>query len=518
MPNYSSSSVNVVDWAMGFDGSRIVKQRNLLENLPASTNNNSSTPAPPSFQDFIALLNTKKRTHTSLSTSSNSSSDNSFYLPHQTPSPLLDHTNYKYAKIRARPLYNFKYNEASIWTQSSANSTNSLLSNLSFDVNVVNKFFAKETKENKLINNHEQHSRNSSNVTTMTRPFQLLDKSLQITYDVAMRHLLQLLAKNNNKNKNATIDDVLHGIDTGNINSEWLQCVQRLNKTLNKQFDKRPEDKLKFETFNIKNLDDLNLVEQFFIKLLRIPNYSFKLKCYQYRDELQPQLVLFSQSIEHFIRGIELVLGHEHLPGIFQLLCFLYNSVSNKSVPGLDLVSLVDALNSPTNQSNKTVAHVLVEILDKYYRNSLMSTINDEKFTELKKVCSINFSKIYVEIRDIYQQYQQLDCEYSFIKNHYELPLFIQSMFVETKLQFEKLFKQENILKKGEQDLAAYFCSNDLSINVCLSTVGQFIDKLRLAHVENNKEQKRKLAIKEYDRKRSGSLPINTTASILSCI
>jgi hypothetical protein len=34
-----------------------------------------------------------------------------------------------------------------------------------------------------------------------------------------MRHLLQLLAKN--KEKNATIDDVLHGIDTGNINSEW---------------------------------------------------------------------------------------------------------------------------------------------------------------------------------------------------------------------------------------------------------------------------------------------------------
>jgi hypothetical protein len=35
-----------------------------------------------------------------------------------------------------------------------------------------------------------------------------------------MRHLLQLLAKHNS-NKNATIDDVLHGIDTGNIHSEW---------------------------------------------------------------------------------------------------------------------------------------------------------------------------------------------------------------------------------------------------------------------------------------------------------
>jgi len=224
MPNYSSSSVNAVDWAMGVDGKiyfsisniiciysfssgcHSVKKRNLLNNLQVSP-----TPTPPPFQDFITLVNTKKRTHVSLSISSNSS-DSSFSLPHQTPSPLLDHTNYKYAKIRARPLYNFKYTEASIWTQSSTNSTNSLINNLLVNVNVVKKFFAKETKQ---INNNEQRSRTSSISTTITRPFQILDKSSQITYDVTMRHLLQLLPKNK------TIDDVLHGIDTGNIDSEW---------------------------------------------------------------------------------------------------------------------------------------------------------------------------------------------------------------------------------------------------------------------------------------------------------
>jgi hypothetical protein len=138
------------------------------------------------------------------------SSDSSYYLPHQTPSPLLDHTNYQYSKIRARPLYNFKYNEASIWTQSSSNSPSPLSNNFQIDVNVVNKFFA---KENKQMNN--QRSRRSSITTTITRPFQILDKSSQITYDVTMRHLLQLLGKN------ATIDDVIYGIDTGNINNEW---------------------------------------------------------------------------------------------------------------------------------------------------------------------------------------------------------------------------------------------------------------------------------------------------------
>jgi hypothetical protein len=199
-------------------GCHSVKKRNLLENLQIPSENLSPTPTPPPFQDFITLVNTNKRAHTSLSISSNSS-DGSFYLPHQTPSPLLDHTNNQYAKIRARPLYNFKYNEASIWTQPSSNSPTSLLNNLSFDVNVVNKFFAKETKQNNKININEQCPRSSSMTTTVTRSFQILDKSLQITYDVTMRHLLQLLAKKNGQN--ATIDDVLRGIDTGNINSEW---------------------------------------------------------------------------------------------------------------------------------------------------------------------------------------------------------------------------------------------------------------------------------------------------------
>jgi hypothetical protein len=195
-----------------------VKKRNLLENLQVLPDNISPTPTPPPFQDYITLVNTTKRTHTSLSISSNSS-DGSIYLPHQTPSPLLDHTNYKYAKIRARPLYNFKYNEASIWTQSSSNSTNSLLNNLPFNINVVNKLFGQETKQTNDIH-HEQRLRNSSiTTTTSTRPFQILDKSLQISCDVTMRHLLQLLAKTNGKNAN--IDDVIRGIDTGTVNTEW---------------------------------------------------------------------------------------------------------------------------------------------------------------------------------------------------------------------------------------------------------------------------------------------------------
>lgn len=88
-----------------------------------------------------------------------------------------------------------------------------------FGVNIVNKFFAKENKLNSNNNNHEKRSRSSLIMTNVTKPFQILDKSSQITYDVTMRHLLQLLGKN--YGKSATIDDVLRGIENGNIDNEW---------------------------------------------------------------------------------------------------------------------------------------------------------------------------------------------------------------------------------------------------------------------------------------------------------
>jgi hypothetical protein len=269
-----------------------------------------------------------------------------------------------------------------------------------------------------------------------------------------------------------------------------LQCVQRLTATLRKQFDKRPEDKYKFETFNIDHVDQLNCVEQFFLKLSRLPNYNFKLKCYQYRDDLQSQLILLRQSIDQFLHGIELVLHHQYLPWIFQLLCFLYNLVSNRCVPGLDLISLGDALNSPTNQCHKTVAHVLVQILEEYYPEYLTHIVHDNSLTELKKIASVRYEKIYADVRDIYRQYQQLEHEYCcLVDSRHTLPVFISSMLEESKLQFEEIFQQENLIRKGEEDLATYFCSNNLSLDICLSTVGHFIDKLRLANADNHRSK-----------------------------
>lgn len=212
MPNYSSSSVN---WAMGVDGNNqnstkyllllflpsgcsTVKTRNLLENL-------SPTPAPPPFQDFISLVNTTKRTHTSLSIGNESR----FSLPHQTPSPHLDHTNHQYGKIRARPLYKFNYTDASIWTQTTANE-------LLLDVNMMKKFFAKEATS---LAHQTKRSRMISTSNPITRPFQILHPSFQMAYDVTMRHLLQLITKTNGPH--ATIDDVLHAIDRGDINTDW---------------------------------------------------------------------------------------------------------------------------------------------------------------------------------------------------------------------------------------------------------------------------------------------------------
>lgn len=265
------------------------------------------------------------------------------------------------------------------------------------------------------------------------------------------------------------------------------------------------------------NINQLNLVEQYFLKLFHLPNWNFKLKSYQFRDECQSQLNVFHQSITHLLNGIHLILTDRYLPKIFQLLCFLYNSLSNKCVPGLDFYSFVDALNSPTNQSKKTVGHVLAQILYQYHRDVLFNTINNEMFVELKTVLSMKYETFYVEIREIYQKYQQLQSEYSSIKNVDQLPAFLPEMLAKARVQFESFFQQESLLKQGEQNLAAYFCARDLSVDLCLSTIGQFVEKLRLAHFDNIRDENQRYPPMDHQRKRATSLQINTTSSFLPC-
>lgn len=276
---------------------------------------------------------------------------------------------------------------------------------------------------------------------------------------------------------------------------------------LEKQFLYHPEDRIKLETHPMTNLDQLNFVEQFFLKLFHLPHWNLKLKSYQYRDEYQSQIDFFRQSITRLLDGIDLILHDTNLPKIFQILCFLYNSLSNKSVPGLDLNSFVDALNSPTNQSKKTVAHVLTQILDQYHRETLFNVINNQNFIQLKSLLAMKYESFYMEIRQIYEEYQRLEDEYSNVE---QLPAFIPMMLAEAKVQFEELFREEYRLKKGEENLAGYFCADDLSVDHCLATIGQFVDKLRLAHLENIRDGNQVFRLIDHPRKRSTSLQVNS--------
>ncbi|CAF4985933.1 unnamed protein product, partial [Rotaria magnacalcarata] len=77
----------------------------------------------------------------------------------------------------------------------------------------------------------------------------------------------------------------------------------------------------------------------------------------------------------------------------------------------------------------------------------------------------------------------------------------------------------ENKLKKYEKDLSNYFCLWDLSIETCFSTLGQFIDKLRLAHMQNVEQHRRnELLLKQQQQQRSFEnrlLPTPTTARLI---
>lgn len=99
-----------------------------------------------------------------------------------------------------------------------------LLNDASFDLNVMNKFFAKENKMKD--DSFQSRSRSSSVSTTASsnssifmRPYQILHRSSQINYDVTMRHLMQLL--NKFADRPASIDEVLKRIEDGSIPTEW---------------------------------------------------------------------------------------------------------------------------------------------------------------------------------------------------------------------------------------------------------------------------------------------------------
>ena len=69
-------------------------------------------------------------------------------------------------------------------------------------------------------------------------------------------------------------------------------------------------------------------------------------------------------------------------------------------------------------------------------------------------------------------------------------------------------------LKKGEKDLATYFCSWDLSLDICFSTLGQFIDKLRLAHIQNLEQRRRNQVVNKQTPTRSFRNPYASDTNI----
>lgn len=262
-----------------------------------------------------------------------------------------------------------------------------------------------------------------------------------------------------------------------------------------KTLEKHGEDRERLEEFPLEKISDLNSVEQFFVKLFRVEDFDLKLKTYEFRDEIENQLKSLGQSIDLICQSIEAVLNDKYLPWMFQVLCFLYNLVSDKSVPGLDLISIEDALNSPTNQTNKNVAHVLAQILDDYYPEYLTSVLNDGRLPNLNKFSSMKIEQIYSEIREIHRKFIEIEQQFSKVRNFRPANGFcdfIEPMINRNRSEFEKIFRQEIFIKRNAEELGKYFCATDLSVEFCLSTVGRFVEKISLAHQQNLREKRKK--------------------------
>jgi hypothetical protein len=195
-----------------------------------------------------------------------------------------------------------------------------------------------------------------------------------------------------------------------------------------------------------------------------------------------------NKHINDLLETIEIILNNEQLPAILQLLCLLYNSITNKTIPGLHFDSILSVLSTRTLKQNTTIAHLLCHLLEEQYPN-LLNIFDNQILLKLKDLSLIKYIPIYIDIHLLYTRYKQL--------NHFEdeefifLPEHIKTTLNDLQILFTKLFDNENEVKKGEKDLSTYFCVDDLSLEICLSNLGQFIDKLRLAHMQNLEQCRR---------------------------
>ena len=73
---------------------------------------------------------------------------------------------------------------------------------------------------------------------------------------------------------------------------------------LNKQFDKRPEDKARVLAYK-GSTHGLVLIEQFFVKLVRIPAYEFKLIYLKFNEEAPTQLERMNKHLNDLLESID---------------------------------------------------------------------------------------------------------------------------------------------------------------------------------------------------------------------
>jgi len=454
-------------------------------------------PAPPVFNNNSNTNNSCKIT-----------------LPHQEVSLVVNRANV--TEIQARSIPTMLMAGNNIWTRR-------VLPNLRIKQTVFDQHYG-ETKST-MTGHYRRSSLTTSYIggvggggggilggTNDDGPlsFVLLDATSKMLYDVPMRHLLQLVKKDHDDD--ASIDHVIRAIDEAQMKSEWLDAVTALNK----QFDKRPEDKARVLAHK-GSTNGLVLIEQFFVKLVRVPAYEFKLIYLKFREEAPNQLERMTKHIHDLLECVQVILKNEQLPGILHVLCLLYNSITGKTIPGLHFDSLLSVLSTRTPKQNTTIAHVLCHLLEEQYPD-LLNIFDDQILLKLKDLSAIKYIPIYIDIRLLFTRYKQLNTNLRELQQQLIfLPEHIKNTLNDLQQTFTKLFDDENLIKKYEKDLTNYFCVWDLSIEHAFSTLGQFFDKLRLAHMQNVEQRRRNdLLLKQQQRSYENRLlQTPTTARLL---
>jgi hypothetical protein len=137
----------------------------------------------------------------------------------------------------------------------------------------------------------------------------------------------------------------------------FFVCRLDAVSALNKQFDKRPEDKARVLAHK-GSTHGLVLIEQFFVKLVRVPAYELKLIYLKFREEAPTQLERMRKHIVDLLESIDATNNYRAF-----FISSVYSTIASRANRSPDCISILFSPFFRRAQRNRTPPSLIYSVI-----------------------------------------------------------------------------------------------------------------------------------------------------------